>query len=66
MFGCSSRLPTDTLDMSVATCYVGSHVAESVRRPMTFEIKTITYLRKNKTIVLSANVDMEPHGPIQP
>lgn len=66
LFHCSSMLPTDISDMSVATWYVGLHVAESVRRPLPFEIKMITYLRKTKTAVLSANVDMEPYRPIQP
>lgn len=49
----------------VATWYVGLHVAESVGRQVTFEIK-ISYWRKNKTTVLSVNVDIEPYWPTQP
>lgn len=49
-----------------ATWYVGLHVAESVGRKLTFEIKTISYRRKNKTTVLSVNVDIEPYWPTQP
>lgn len=39
--------------------------AESVGRQLTFEIKTISYWRKNKTTVLSVNVDIEPYWPTQ-
>lgn len=45
---------------------VGLHVAESVGRQLTFEIKMISHQRKNKTTVLSVNVVIEPYWPAQP
>lgn len=50
----------------VAVWYVGLHAAESVGRQLTSEIEKVSQWRKNKTTVLSSNMDVEPGGPTQP